>query len=172
VTVVEGPAPLILCVGTWRPRILVSPPMLELLDEGELRAAVAHELSHVRWHDVFASWVLLAVRVVSAFNPVAQVLGRTVAWETELRADADAAAWTRRPAALASALLKVHGQPTMEAPGRLALSARLERARTFAIEARCRRLLDAPVKPASERLAFPFVAAGLALSALLFFVTS
>jgi len=158
-------------VGLWRPRLLVSPPLFTLLDEGELRGAVAHELSHVRCHDVLASWVLLGLRVVQAFNPVAQVLGRTVAWETELRADADAARWTGRPATLASALLKVFGTPAPLALSGLSLTARMQRARVFALETRCRLLLDPPASPGDAPGPFLFTAAALGLGALLFFVT-
>jgi hypothetical protein len=142
-----------------------------VLDEGELQVAVAHELSHVLRHDVLASWVLLGLRVVQAFNPVAQVLGRTVAWETELRADAEAAKWTGRPATLASALLKVFGTPGISDMGGLGLSARLQRARAFAIETRCRLLLDPPADPAEAPGLLLFTATGLGLATLLFFVT-
>lgn len=171
VVVVDTPTPVLLCAGALRPRLLVSPALLSLLDPGELRGAVAHELSHVRWRDVAASWVLLAVRALMPFNPVTQVLGRTVAWETELRADADAARWTGRPATLASALLKVYGTEGGLPAGKLGLSARLERARAFAIEARCRRLLDAPPVAAPEPLPLHFAVAAAGLAALLFFVT-
>lgn len=170
VDVVEAPGPLLLCTGVRRSRLLVSPALFELLDEGELRGAVAHELSHVRRHDVLGSWVLLALRVLQAFNPVAQVLGRTVAWETELRADADAARWTGRPAALASALLKVFGTPDLAPLAGLALSAQLQRARASALETRCRLLLD---PPAASKGPGPvlFTTAALGLAVLLFFVT-
>ena len=171
VVVVNAPGPLLLCVGVWRSRLLVSPALFALLDEGELRVAVAHELSHVRRHDVLGSWILLGLRVVQAFNPVAQVLGRTVAWETELRADADAARWTGRPATLASALLKVFGKPAAPALAGLGLSARLQRARAFAIETRCRLLLDPPAATEDAPGPLLFTAAGLGLATLLFFVT-
>jgi hypothetical protein len=151
--------------------LLVSAGLFERLDEGELRAAVAHELSHVRRHDVLASWVMLALRVVQAFNPVAQVLGRSLAWETELRADADAARWTGRPATLASALLKVFGTPSPLVLGGLSLSARLQRARTFGIETRCRLLLAPPEEPGTTPGPFLLGATALGLATLLFFVT-
>ncbi|MDP1827840.1 MAG: M56 family metallopeptidase [Archangium sp.] len=171
VTVVDAPGPVLLCVGVWRPRLLVSARLFALLDEGELRAAVAHELSHVRRHDVLASWVMLGLRVVQAFNPVAQVLGRSLAWETELRADADAARWTGRPATLASALLKVFGTPGPPALGALGLTARLQRARVFGLEARCRLLLAPPEDPSLAPGPGLLAAAALGLVTLLFFVT-
>jgi Zn-dependent protease with chaperone function len=171
VVVMDAPGPMILCVGLRRPRLLVSAGLLELLDEGELRAAVAHELSHVHRHDVLASWLLLGLRVLQAFNPVAQVLGRSLAWETELRADADAVRWTGRPAALASALLKVFGTPTPPPMGGIGLSARLQRARAFGIEARCRLLLAPPEDPTHAPGPLLLGTAALGLATLLFFIT-
>ena len=171
VVVVDAPGPVLLCVGVWRARLLVSAGLFELLDEGELRVAVAHELAHVRRHDVLASWVMLGLRVVQAFNPVAQVLGRSLAWETELRADADAVRWTGRPATLASALLKVFGRPGPTVLGGLGLSARLQRARAFAIETRCRLLLAPPEDPETEPGPLLLGAAARGLATLLFFVT-
>lgn len=171
VVVVDAPGAVILCVGLWRSRLLVSAGLFELLDDEELRVAVAHELSHVRRHDVLASWGLLGLRVLQAFNPVAQVLGRSLAWETELRADADAVRWTGRPATLASALLKVFGTPGPPALGGLGLSARLQRARAFAIEARCRLLLAPPDDPGTAPGPYLLGAAALGLATLLFFVT-
>lgn len=163
---VDSPRPLLLCVGFRSPRILVSTGLLAQLDDGELEAALAHELSHAGHRDVPWSWALLALRVLQPFSPAAQVVGRVAARELEWRADADAVRWTRRPLALASALLKVHSGPIETRPGVLALS---QRARAIEVEARCRRLLD----PAAETPVPPalLVAAGLGLTTLLFFVT-
>lgn len=170
VVVVRSETPVLLCMGAFRPRLLVSQALLELLDEAELEAALAHELSHLRHRDVLWSWVLLGLRLGQAVSPFAQVLGRVVTLETELRADAEAARWTGRPAALASALLKVFGGGYGAASGDLGLSLQLERAHTLALEERCRRLLagPSPVAPPGPGL---FAAAALGLIGVLFFVT-
>lgn len=168
----DSAAPLLLCVGARRTRLLVSQGLVELLDGDELRGALAHELAHVRHRDVLLGWVLLAGRVVQAFNPVAQVVGRLVALETELRADADAARWTGRPAALASALLKVSGGAA--AAGSVSgvwLADRLSVARAQALEARCRLLLAAPSAPGEEAGPASVALFAVGLAVVLFFVT-
>jgi Zn-dependent protease with chaperone function len=45
--ILPGPGPVLCNVGFFRPRILVSRGVLELLDPRELAAALAHELAHV-----------------------------------------------------------------------------------------------------------------------------
>ena len=171
VALVRAPSPLLLCVGARRPRLLVSDGLLGVLDETELEAALAHELSHVFHRDVLWGWLLLGVRVLQVFNPVAQVVGRLAALELEMRADADAAQWTGRPATLASAVLKVYGDaPGWPPMGELTLADRLQEARTAAMESRCRRLL-APVDPNTAPGPGLSTAAALGIGALLFFIT-
>jgi hypothetical protein len=88
-----------------------------------------------------------------------------------MRADADAARWTGRPAALASAVLKVYGDAPFLGWGELTLADRLQQARASAVEDRCRRLLSRapePVGPPGRALS---TLAALAIGALLFFVT-
>lgn len=169
---VRASAPLLLCVGARHPRLLLSRPLLELLDEGELEAALAHELSHVYRRDVLWGWFLLGARVLQAFNPVAQVMGRLSALELEMRADADAARWTGRPATLASAVLKVYGEAPSVPWGDLTLGDRLQQARTAAVEDRCRALLAGPMEPAAAPPSPALsAAAAAAIGALLFFIT-
>ena len=60
--------------------------MKRLRPEG-LRAALAHELSHVRHGDPLRDVVLAALRTLQWFNPVAQVVARRITQETEWRAD-------------------------------------------------------------------------------------
>jgi hypothetical protein len=169
---VRAAEPLVLCVGVLHPRLLVSRSLLEVLDEAELEAALAHELAHVYRRDVLWGWVLLWLRILQAFNPVAQVVGRLCALELEVRADAEAARWTGRPASLASAVLKVYGRGhSWPGWGELTLADQIERARTSAIEERCRRLLAAkrgPSKPPGPVLT---TVAAFGIAALLFFVT-
>lgn len=164
--------PVLATIGVRRPRVLVSPALLASLDELELEAALAHELSHVRHRDVLWSWAVLGARALLAFNPVSQVVARLVAFETEVRADADGAGWTGRPATLASALLKVSGVPhRAPATGEVWLGERLTQARAFALEERCRRLL-APTPVVADAPGPGLVAfAAAGTSTLLFFVT-
>jgi Zn-dependent protease with chaperone function len=141
-------APYLLC---RKGSVVVSARARELLDEEELRAAIAHEEAHLRYRDPELRWVLMAVRALQLFNPVVQLLVRAIARDEERRAD-DA---VENRLALASAILKLY----RAAPG----------AGAAAIEERCRRLL----KPKSEQRPFAFLrlgAASLSLALLLFFV--
>lgn len=174
---VERKAPVLFCTGVRRPAVVLSRGVLELLDEAELRSALAHELAHLARRDPAASWAVLAARVVMAFNPAFQVVSRALARDAEWLADEHAAEACGDRLALASGLLKLHrataGPPPVRvrrtAPLAAALSEPLARVRSRDIELRCRRLLQPP----APRLPFGaarVALAGLTLTALLFFV--
>jgi heat shock protein HtpX len=115
-----------------RPRLHLTSGLLRLLDEAELEAVVAHELSHVVHRDatvmtvvgmpgaVLAEgggrlgrqfWILQFGGLLAlAIGRVAALGTRALSRYRELTADAGAAALTGRPSALASALMKVSGE--------------------------------------------------------------
>jgi Zn-dependent protease with chaperone function len=132
---VSRPEPLLLCRGLLRPHIAVTEALVRLLRPEGLRAALAHELSHVRHGDPLRDVFLVALRTIQWFNPVAQVVARRITQETEWRADDEAVAVTGHAPALARALLQ-----SVRARGGDFLGA-LGRARIAALELRCRRLL-------------------------------
>jgi len=162
--------PLLFCTGVRRPALVISRGALELLDPAELRAALAHELCPLSRHDPAASWVLLGVRVLMAFNPALQVVARAIARDLESRADERAAALCGDRAALASAILRLYRASAGLAVRRtVGLAAALARIRAGEVEVRCRRLLapaPAPLPFGAGRVAL----AGLSLTAVLFFV--
>jgi heat shock protein HtpX len=114
-----------------RPRLHVTRGLLELLDPAELEAVVAHELCHVAHRDAAVMTVVglpvaalqkgatdgpgwwgpvTAGRLISgAVGFVAGFGSTALSRHRELSADAGAAALTGRPAALASALMKISG---------------------------------------------------------------
>ena len=172
----EGP-PLLYCTGALHPVVIVSRAAVELLDEGELRGALAHEIAHLDRRDPTVSWLVMGLRSLQWFNPAFQVLARAMARDAERGADERAAATTGDRVALASGLLKLfratEGRPVPPArrhrPLAAALAEPIARARTHDIAVRCR----APLAPPPERLAFGtarIAAAGAALFLLLFFV--
>lgn len=168
-------APVLFCTGIRRHTIVVSRGAMRLLDAEELRAALAHELAHLASHDPAASWLVMAARAVMAFNPAFQVVSRAIARDAEARADERAALACGDRLALASGLLKLHRATAGRSPVRRtlplasALAEPLDRARSFDIELRCRRLLDGP--PAKVPFGAARVAlAAASLTALLFFV--
>lgn len=177
VLLLEGAAPVLFCAGVRRPTLVLSRGTLERLDGRERRAALAHEVGHLGRRDPLLGWILMAARSLMFFNPVVQVVARAAAQETEWRADDLAVRATGEPLALAAGLVKlfrVGGERSAPRRWRLAgdpLQGLLPaRARTLALERRCRRLLDhtppTPVRFARLRL----VLTGLGLSVLLFFV--
>ena len=132
--------------------VVVTSGLLDALDDAELGAVIAHELSHVRGGDIrlmaaanifmdalgrlnannpfrFTPVHGLVARAVPAVLPLSLVgglvgalalrAGRTarllIASSREFVADAQAVEWTRNPAALASALLKVDGRYVLAA---------------------------------------------------------
>jgi Zn-dependent protease with chaperone function len=174
VVFLDRDAPVLFCTGVRRPGIVVSRGALRLLDAGELRAALAHELVHVARRDPAASWGVLVARILMGTNPALRVVARALARDAERLADERAAEACGDRLALASGLLKLHrataGRPVRRTlPLAAALSEPLARVRDRDVELRCRRLLE----PAPRRLPFGaarVALAGVSLTALLFFV--
>ncbi len=103
----DEPAPALRCEGFARPVVVLSRRALDLLDEQEREAALAHELAHLARHDLAIGWVLMLVRTLHLFNPALQLLARSAVHEAEGAADREASRLTGRPVALASGLLKL-----------------------------------------------------------------
>jgi len=166
VDIVETPARLLHCHGAWRPAIVASRGVVDGLPRDQLRAAVVHEVAHIARHDVLRGWVLLVLRLVQWFNPVAQLFGRRAAQEMEWEADRVAATVTGTPLALARALIwSVRGRDAQ-------FLGVLGRGRASIIEERCRRLLDydPDTDAVAPRMAPAMTGLVAALATLLFFV--
>ncbi len=154
----DGPGPVLAARGILRPHIVISAAVTTRLQPEPLRAALAHELSHVVRRDVAKNALLEVLRTLQGFNPIAQVVARRIALEREWRADDDAVRWTGRPTALARALIE-----SVRGRGGDFLGV-LGRARIAALEVRCHRLLDPPVSPAApSRLETAIVGAAVVL---------
>jgi Zn-dependent protease with chaperone function len=167
--------PVLFCTGVRRHTIVVSRGAVRLLDRGELRAALAHELAHLSRHDPAASWAVMAARAAMLFNPAFQILSRALARDAEWLADERAAAAIGDRLALASGLIKLHRATAGPVPVRrtlpfaAALAEPLARVRSLDVEVRCRRLLDGPPAPLPYGPARTALAAA-SITALLFFV--
>lgn len=96
-----------LTAGLRRPVVVLDPALLRRLDERELEGLVAHELAHIRRRDVLMNLLVGIARDLTFFLPTLHVACRWLRLEQEHGADEVAAAQTRRPAALASSILKV-----------------------------------------------------------------
>jgi Zn-dependent protease with chaperone function len=160
--VLDVRAPVFHCVGLVRPALVVSPALLALLPHEQLRSAIAHEISHLRRGDLWLGWLLLILRVVHWFNPLAQVVARRITQELEWMADDDAVRVAGEPAPLVRALVACARARHADYLGLLGPS------RIAAIEERCRRLLAPP--EAACPPAWQTLATGGALAAMAYFI--
>ena len=109
VIVIGGGEPLAFCAGFLRPAVYVSRAALELLDQDEMRAVLAHERHHAARRDPLR--LLVAGALASAFGmlPGLRTLRDRHAALAEIAADAAAVRSLGDPAPLASALLAFDG---------------------------------------------------------------
>lgn len=107
VLVLPAGVPGAFAVGGRSPKILISPDVLEALDERELEAIVAHEIAHIEARDVELVFSAGMLRDLVAWNPLSHMAFRRLVADRELEADRRATQLTGEPLALASGLLKV-----------------------------------------------------------------
>lgn len=65
-TVIDADRPLAWCAGFWRCRVYLSRGLVERLNSTQLRAVLAHELTHACRRDNFRKWV---IKVCTAWWP-------------------------------------------------------------------------------------------------------
>ena len=91
ITMLRTDASVMLVRGLIRPTLVVSEGALARLSDRQVRAALVHELAHVRFRDPLAGWLLMAARLVMFWNPAVQLVCRAIVQEMEHRADQIAA---------------------------------------------------------------------------------
>ena len=79
-----------------------------MLDDDELEAVLAHELAHIKNRDSLQKTLATTFRMALIFDPLVRLIEAALYREREFAADESAALATRRPASLASALLKMY----------------------------------------------------------------
>ncbi|MCI0627113.1 MAG: hypothetical protein L0387_36615, partial [Acidobacteria bacterium] len=91
-----GRAPLLLfskeihspvVLGIWNPAILIPATLEESEPSQQSRMMLAHELAHVRRHDLIWLWLLTFVRAVFFFNPLIWLAGREARLAQEIACD-------------------------------------------------------------------------------------
>src|SRR3989442_1331594 len=107
VRVVESHDAIAMAVGGRSRNILVSRGVLELLEKDEIETVVAHELMHLKHHDAEFKVFSRVVSRLLFFDPFSKFFDPAVHREREYLADEMGGRSTGRPAALASALLKI-----------------------------------------------------------------
>jgi hypothetical protein len=88
--------------------LVFSVGMLNVLDEKELTAVAAHELSHIKKHDFFFKTFSYTLTMVSFFNPIGYFAASAAQREREMLADEDGAKLLEQPGILARALSKTY----------------------------------------------------------------
>ena len=99
--------PLAFTYGVFRPTVLLSTWMLEMLDERELEAVLIHELEHIARRDYLIVWLATILRDAFFYLPTTRAAYQQLQQEKELACDDLAVQRTHRPLALASALTKI-----------------------------------------------------------------
>lgn len=112
VVLVESDDPLAMAVGGRGPKVLVSRGLLRLLERDEVETVVAHELMHLKHHDAEFKVFSTVFSRILFFDPFSKFFDPAVHREREYLADEMSGRSTGKPAALASALLKIAGHGT------------------------------------------------------------
>ena len=96
-------------VGVFRPAVLLPPHIVDGLTSDELDDVLAHELTHLRHHDVAANWLLVLLTAAYWFNPLVWLAVHRLKTDREAARDADAIATTphRDPRGYARTLIRV-----------------------------------------------------------------
>ena len=102
--------PYIAQIGFWRPQLVVSQGLLDLLEPEQLDAVLAHEAAHVYYRDTFWFFFFGWLRSVTSWLPNTEALWQELLLLREIRADLQAAE-TVDALVLAESLLLVAQAP-------------------------------------------------------------
>ncbi len=94
-------------VGLWRPTVLMPDAILDGAERRDLEGVVAHELAHVRSHDLRWAYALHWLSALLWFHPLAWGMGRAHGRACELVSDADSAGYVGSGRAYARTLARV-----------------------------------------------------------------
>lgn len=115
--ITDDPLPQAFCTGLLRPNIYLSRGTLDLLDDAQLKAVVAHEAHHVRRRDPLRIFIARALGEALFFLPVLRRLADRYAALAELAADEAAVRQSGRRQPLAAALVAFDAAPSRSVVG-------------------------------------------------------
>ncbi len=96
-------------IGWIRPIVLLPVSALTGLSEAQLRAVIAHELAHIRRHDIFVNLLQILVETLLFYHPAIWWLNRRIRAERELCCDEIAVSLTGNRLEYAKALTLMEG---------------------------------------------------------------
>lgn len=131
---VDGFAPLLIVTGLFRAKLFISSAVLEMLSPGELGAALAHEMAHVRVFDNFK-----------------QMLFRICRPPRWLELEKETAAWVSACELAADDAALDHGASALDLAGALVKMARMKCQLTGDLAA-CQLLSDLPYTSLQARI--------------------
>jgi len=88
--------------------VVVSSALLRVLDDEELESVIAHEMGHIKNGDARIKSLFASYRFLMRLDPLVPIIEAAFHRERELEADRFSAILTKKPLALASALIKIH----------------------------------------------------------------
>jgi len=112
VLIVESDDALAMAVGGKDRSMLLSRGLLSILEKDELDSVIAHELMHLKHHDAEFKVFSRVLSRILFFDPFSKFFDPAVHREREYLADEMGGRSTGKPAALASALLKIASRGT------------------------------------------------------------
>jgi hypothetical protein len=89
--------------------VVFSTGLLDIVNEEELSAVIAHELAHIKNHDFLFKTVSSALTALCFYNPLAYFASSAAQREREFLADEKSVRQVTNPSALSSALTKISG---------------------------------------------------------------
>lgn len=158
----EVDAPVMALVGIFRPRLLITRPLLDALTDEELRASVAHEFGHWRAWDNLKRLAMRAAPDALFATSASRAIERRWAAAAEHAADRSAGPSQDVRCALASALVKIARLTPLPAPVTEPMSLLIDGGD---ITARVQRLLD-DAPPREDRRWMRWAAMAVPASAL------
>ena len=142
-------APVIYTLG--HRTLVLSATAINMLDDEELEAAIAHELAHLTGQAYRISQASVILRFLMFYNPVALLIFRRIINDSERNCDDIAVAATGKQLALASGLLRV----LRRTPSSLSLAVGSRRQLPFRISALEHRAYRDMIGERVERLVHP-----------------
>ncbi|MHB8956049.1 MAG: M56 family metallopeptidase [Pirellulaceae bacterium] len=132
-------------VGVWNTKIVLPDALIGSLPSSQLACILAHELAHVKWHDLPIAMLERLLRIVHFINPAIWIAGRMAhTWREHACDDASLMVSGADRRTVGLTLLRVlelaHGQRPSSAP----VVALFERTRTY--HQRLQRIMTTPFR--------------------------